>query len=812
MPVLAGALVALVTLSSATTAQAVTGRENLARGAQVTASSTHPWNGGALAASNLVDGSVQTRWAAADDAAFPITIDLALTKESSFDEVYLDEYTDSGTDPRVNNFSIQEWDADTNAWNTVGSYSGGIGRNKTITLDEHVTTERVRLSITDMLPGEIYTPTLTEIQLYSSDDEGSTEVGEPANDPFYAAFDSTPTAQPSTVGDNASVLLIPGFSENGNNTLRTVSSDAGISLQQVTEETGLVSQALDLSDHIDTVTAASAAVNWDVAAPRPLNVYLLGEKDGKRVLLTVTTPGAGTLGTASTSTFTITDSAAFKAASGIALEDLALLNPFSTGMLAIYSDGDGYTGKRLTYALAPQAGREPFALPFDGDKRTFASDSYGNVFSSKPGQIDSVSLYSLNAPASVEVEGLGTVTQWMLSANEFLAVADDANHLALVNSNSSSGVQSTRRVLDLGDTVTSIAYVDYLKELQITTTGEQILRYAASNGAARTPLDVTGTVVAGSLRSYIGWRPATTSLIQLEAGAYSYRTEYITSPKPYSTLSLNASTRGAGMDFAFGAAGTDVSLNQVWYEYSLDDGKTWAKRGESWNSATGDIGSVVNRPAAQPSPLNDEAPYLRQETGEDVWATSSMSRFESNISVSTEQQDALWRYRVESPYGSAASASTRIVFEDEKEVDTTLRVTAQPESARVSVGETTKLSAEGTAAETPSVQWQRSSDGSDWSDIADATSPSYSFTAAAEDAGAQFRAVFSSGDSEVVSDAATVNVMVPAGIALGAAPAGSVTATDAAFTLDLSEYAHDWVRDTASPNVALDSTGFDYSN
>ena len=70
---------------------------------------------------NLTDGDLTTRWAAADDATYPITLDIDFGADTTFDEVYLDEYTDSGTNPRVQTFELQRWDAGTGAWVTFAS-------------------------------------------------------------------------------------------------------------------------------------------------------------------------------------------------------------------------------------------------------------------------------------------------------------------------------------------------------------------------------------------------------------------------------------------------------------------------------------------------------------------------------------------------------------------------------------------------------------------------------------------------------------------------------------------------------------------
>ncbi|MBF8187328.1 discoidin domain-containing protein [Nonomuraea sp. K274] len=141
-------------------------RDNLALGKPVTASSTHPGANGTLGAANLTDGDPATRWAAADDAAYPITLDVDLGADTTFDEVYLDEYTDSGTNPRVQSFELQRWDAGTGSWVTFASRADGIGHDLSVTGFGDVTTSRLRVALTAQLPTEQYTPTLTEIAVH----------------------------------------------------------------------------------------------------------------------------------------------------------------------------------------------------------------------------------------------------------------------------------------------------------------------------------------------------------------------------------------------------------------------------------------------------------------------------------------------------------------------------------------------------------------------------------------------------------------------------------------------------------------------
>jgi hypothetical protein len=141
-------------------------RVNLALGKPATASSTHPGAGGTLGAEKLTDGNLTTRWAAADDATYPITLDINFGANTTFNQVYLDEYTDSGTNPRVQSFALQRWDG--SQWVTFASRTTGIGHDLTVTGFGSVTTSRLRVALTQKIATEVYTPTMTEIAVYNT--------------------------------------------------------------------------------------------------------------------------------------------------------------------------------------------------------------------------------------------------------------------------------------------------------------------------------------------------------------------------------------------------------------------------------------------------------------------------------------------------------------------------------------------------------------------------------------------------------------------------------------------------------------------
>jgi hypothetical protein len=87
-------------------------------------------------------------------------------------------------------------------------------------------------------------------------------------------------------------------------------------------------------------------------------------------------------------------------------------------------------------------------------------------------------------------------------------------------------------------------------------------------------------------------------------------------------------------------------------------------------------------------------------------------------------------------------------------------VTQDPSNQTVVTGNTATFTASASGSPTPTVKWQLSTNGgTNWSDIAGATSTTYSFTAASGDNGNQYRAVFTNGvGSDATTSAATLTV------------------------------------------------------
>jgi hypothetical protein len=85
-------------------------------------------------------------------------------------------------------------------------------------------------------------------------------------------------------------------------------------------------------------------------------------------------------------------------------------------------------------------------------------------------------------------------------------------------------------------------------------------------------------------------------------------------------------------------------------------------------------------------------------------------------------------------------------------------VTSEPVPQTVGVGETASFTATSNR-KSASVQWQVSSDGSQFANIAGATSPTYTVTAAATDEDNEYRAVFSNATDSAASEPAKLTVL-----------------------------------------------------
>ena len=147
--------------------------------------------------------------------------------------------------------------------------------------------------------------------------------------------------------------------------------------------------------------------------------------------------------------------------------------------------------------------------------------------------------------------------------------------------------------------------------------------------------------------------------------------------------------------------------------------------------------------------------------------------------VTTHDDGALVRAVVTSIAGTDTSASAKL------SVNPSAPTVTDPGSVSVSSGHDATFSVGVTGDPTPTVQWQTSTDGVQWTDVAGATRPDLVLAGVTTaQAGSAYRAVVTNAGGTVTSKAATLSVTAAAPV-LTTAPVGrSVTAgQDAVFTV-----------------------------
>jgi hypothetical protein len=135
-------------------------------------------------------------------------------------------------------------------------------------------------------------------------------------------------------------------------------------------------------------------------------------------------------------------------------------------------------------------------------------------------------------------------------------------------------------------------------------------------------------------------------------------------------------------------------------------------------------------------------------------ATSSSYSFTPALNQSGYQYRAVFT-------NSLGSVTTNAVLLDVSAETIGPAVLTQPQSATVVAGQQVSFTATANGVPTPTVQWQQSSDGVNWTTIPGATATTYSFTSSDLDSGYLYRAEFSNSAGQADSAAARLTVSVP---------------------------------------------------
>jgi hypothetical protein len=178
---------------------------------------------------------------------------------------------------------------------------------------------------------------------------------------------------------------------------------------------------------------------------------------------------------------------------------------------------------------------------------------------------------------------------------------------------------------------------------------------------------------------------------------------------PVITMQPSNQTVNAGQTASFTAAASGLPTPTVQWQLSINNGSTWS-------NISG--------------------------------ATSTTYSFTAQAADNAKQYRVVFTNSVGSTTSNAATLT----------INTAPVITTQPSNQTVNAGQTTSFTSAASGNPTPTVQWQVSPNGTDWSDISGATSATYSFTAQSTDNGKQYRAVFTNSAGSATSTAAILTV------------------------------------------------------
>ena len=128
-------------------------------------------------------------------------------------------------------------------------------------------------------------------------------------------------------------------------------------------------------------------------------------------------------------------------------------------------------------------------------------------------------------------------------------------------------------------------------------------------------------------------------------------------------------------------------------------------------------------------------------------------------------------------------------------------VSTQPASQTLCAGATAAFTSAATGTPTPTVQWQVSTNGTNWTDIIGATNATLSFATVADDNGKQYRAVWTNNISTANSNAATLTIN-----AIPAAPVVTVVNNCESSVLTASSFSGSLLWSNGATTAAITTT------
>ncbi|UCN15006.1 hypothetical protein LFM56_01360 [Cellulomonas iranensis] len=294
---------------------------------------------------------------------------------------------------------------------------------------------------------------------------------------------------------------------------------------------------------------------------------------------------------------------------------------------------------------------------------------------------------------------------------------------------------------------------------------------------------------------------------------------------PGFTQQPQAVTVDAGDDATFTAAAAGFPAPTLQWQTSTD-GTSWASApgatGGTWTRtvtaaddgvrvralATGFAGTVasdavlltvrhaptVTDPAPLTVDVGDDASFTvavtgnpapgvrweRRAPGASTWTTAGTGPTLVLPATTSAEDGTRVRAVATNALGTVTSAAATL------EVRHAPAFTAQPQDATGLAGDVVTFTAAATGNPAPDVRWQRSTDGTAWDDVPDATGPSYARTLTDADHGLLVRAVAGNALATVGSDPATVAVDAPPVVVTPPADVTVDAGTDATFTVTVA--------------------------
>ncbi len=248
------------------------------------------------------------------------------------------------------------------------------------------------------------------------------------------------------------------------------------------------------------------------------------------------------------------------------------------------------------------------------------------------------------------------------------------------------------------------------------------------SGSATGTLTITGATAAMNGYQY-------QAVFTNSAGTATSNSVLLTvASAPVVTTSPTAQTINAGSSVTFTAAASGNPAATVQWEVSTDGGTTFSNI---------------------------------------AGATSASYSFTTAAGDNGKQFEAVFTNSL----GSATSSPATLT------VDFAPTVTTSPTSQTINAGSSVTFTAAASGNPAATVQWMVSSDsGATFSNIAGATSASYTFTAAAGDNGKQFEAVFTNSAGTVTSTAATLTVNFAPTVTTSPTSQGVISGSSVTFT------------------------------